>query len=126
MIDLLKALADDNRMRIFNLLRISELCVCEIETILQISQSNTSRHLTKLKQANIISSSKEAQWVHYTVTEEFVEKNKDLVAYLDFQMTQVPAYIQDVTRYKKYVEKELTCTDIREDADRVFEMIKAE
>lgn len=54
LMQILKALADDTRLRILNILQEEELCVCEIETILNISQSNASRHLNKLINAKIL------------------------------------------------------------------------
>lgn len=60
-----KALADENRIRILNLLKNGELCVCDIEAVLSIKQSNASRHLNKLKMAEIIFSDKKSQWVYY-------------------------------------------------------------
>lgn len=53
-----KSLADENRIRILNLLKNEELCVCDIEAVLGIKQSNASRHLNKLKMAGIIASEK--------------------------------------------------------------------
>jgi ArsR family transcriptional regulator len=53
-IEVLKALAHENRIRILNLLAENELCVCELENILQVNQSNASRHLSKLKNADLI------------------------------------------------------------------------
>ncbi len=48
-VNMFKALSDENRLRIMSLLIREELCVCEIEVILELSQSNVSRHLNKLK-----------------------------------------------------------------------------
>jgi len=48
-----------------NLLNYGELCVCDIEEVLGIQQSNASRHLNKLKQAGLIESEKKSQWVYY-------------------------------------------------------------
>lgn len=64
-VSIFKALADENRIRILNLLKNGELCVCDIEAVLSIKQSNTSRHLNKLKIAGIIVSEKKSQWVYY-------------------------------------------------------------
>ena len=47
-VQMLKALGDETRIRIVNILRDGPLCVCEIESILEITQSNASRHLSKL------------------------------------------------------------------------------
>lgn len=57
-VDIFKALADENRLRIISLLLTKELCVCEIEASLEMSQSNVSRHLTKLKTSGIVDSRK--------------------------------------------------------------------
>ena len=58
---------DENRIRILNLMLNAELCVCEIETILEMTQSNASRHLAKLKSAGIITSSKEKKSFRHCV-----------------------------------------------------------
>ena len=44
MIEIMKALADENRLRIVHLLLQEQLCVCELEYVLQMSQTNVSRH----------------------------------------------------------------------------------
>ncbi len=65
-IDALKALADETRLRIVNILEQSEaLCACEIEAVLELNQSNASRHLTRLRGAGIIAASRDGHWVHY-------------------------------------------------------------
>ena len=74
LIEILKALGDENRIRILNLLIRQELCVCEIETLLDMTQSNASRHLNKLKSAGVITSEKKSQWVYYRVDNKFIKK----------------------------------------------------
>lgn len=68
-VDVLKALADEKRLQIMCLLMQGTKCVCEIEPALEISQSSTSKHLIKLKQAGLIQSTKRGQWVHYYIPE---------------------------------------------------------
>lgn len=70
----LKALADPNRMRIMNILSEKPLCVCEIEAVLGISQSNASRHLKVLKDASLIESRKDAQFVEHIVNPSALKK----------------------------------------------------
>ncbi|HOT47390.1 MAG TPA: metalloregulator ArsR/SmtB family transcription factor [Spirochaetota bacterium] len=77
-----KALADSNRLRIMNLLTRGELCVCEMEEILGLSQTNVSRHLNKLTTAGLLDSRKEAQWIFYRINNEFLKKHSALAAYL--------------------------------------------
>lgn len=72
--EILKALADENRLRIMCLLRQGSRCVCEIEPALKISQSSTSKHLIKLKKVGLIESQKKGQWVHYGIPETVFEQ----------------------------------------------------
>lgn len=69
-VDVLKALADENRLQIMCLLSYGTRCVCEIEPALNISQPSTSKHLIKLKQVGLIQSMKQGQWVHYYIPKE--------------------------------------------------------
>jgi ArsR family transcriptional regulator len=73
----LKALSDETRLRILNLLYEQELCVCDIMETLQISQTKASRHLGYMKNAGLLNDRKQAQWVHYSLIKhkegEFIE-----------------------------------------------------
>lgn len=62
----LKALSDENRLRIMNLLHDNTLCACDLEEVLEINQSNLSRHLSKLKQSGLISAKKKALFTYYS------------------------------------------------------------
>ena len=73
-VEILKALGDETRVRILHLVQEKPLCVCEIQEILKISQSNTSRHLIKLKHAKLIRGEKKAQWVYYALDLETFQK----------------------------------------------------
>lgn len=66
-VNVLKALADETRLRILNLLYDQELCVCDIMEVLQISQTKASRHLSYMKNAGLLNDRKQAQWVHYSL-----------------------------------------------------------
>ena len=64
----LKALSDETRLRILNLLYEKELCVCDVMETLQISQAKTSRHLIYLKNAGLVRDRKHAQWAYYSIS----------------------------------------------------------
>ncbi len=64
---LLKALADDNRLRMVALLASGELCVCHIASALNLSQPNASQHLTVLKNAGVVESERRGSWIYYRV-----------------------------------------------------------
>lgn len=67
LLDSLKALSDETRLRIVNLLYEKELCVCDIMEALEITQTKASRHLNYLKNAGMVSDRKHAQWVYYSM-----------------------------------------------------------
>jgi DNA-binding transcriptional ArsR family regulator len=69
LVDVLKALSDETRLRILNLLYERELCVCDIMETLQISQAKASRHLIYLKNAGLVKDRKYAQWAYYSMNE---------------------------------------------------------
>ncbi len=62
---LLKALADDNRLRIVVLLAGGELCVCHIAAALELTQPNASQHLTVLRNAGVVAGERRGSWIHY-------------------------------------------------------------
>nr|WP_051430940.1 metalloregulator ArsR/SmtB family transcription factor [Thermicanus aegyptius] len=64
---LLKLLGDKTRLTIFALLKVRELCVCELTELLHVSQPAISQHLRKLKLANLVRERKVGQWVHYSL-----------------------------------------------------------
>lgn len=65
--EVLKAIADPNRLRILNLLAAGRtLCVCDLEDILGLNQSNLSRHLAKLRQCRLVAAQKRGLFMYYT------------------------------------------------------------
>jgi len=62
-----KALADANRLRIVNLLLHGELCVCDIQYVLENSQPNVSRHLSYLKNSGIVLDRRDGYRVFYRI-----------------------------------------------------------
>lgn len=101
LVDILKALADENRLRILNLLRSGELCVCDIETVLGIKQSNTSRHLNRLKIAGIIASQKKSQWVYYRLKDETFTNFPFLSVVLNNGLDKIDIFKKDLELLEK-------------------------
>lgn len=107
--EIFKALTDESRLRILNLLIQNELCVCEIEMILDMSQTNVSRHLNKLKNAGIISGTKKSQWAYYSINESFITKNLYLYEHLKYVFSKDTILIEDKNRLYSTKQKEVTC-----------------
>ncbi len=112
MLDYFKALSDETRLRILSLVLAGELCVCQIEECLKLTQSNASRHLTVLKNAGILSSAKHAQWAYYRLNEDFVSKNKELYEYLGVNLKKLPSYETDIERMKQFKFEDI-CNDTK-------------
>jgi ArsR family transcriptional regulator len=64
-----KALSDETRLRVLNLLLERECCVCEVMQALDISQSSASRNLGALYDAGFLRRRKEGLWVFYSIDE---------------------------------------------------------
>lgn len=64
---LFAALADPTRLRLLNLMRGREVCVCYFVEILQQSQPKISRHLAYLRNAGIVSARRDGKWMHYSI-----------------------------------------------------------
>jgi ArsR family transcriptional regulator len=62
---LFKALADETRVRIVALLGPGELCVCELQEVLDLPQPTVSRHLALLRAAGLVQDRREGNWVYY-------------------------------------------------------------
>jgi ArsR family transcriptional regulator len=124
MTEVFKVLGDENRLRILNILSNAELCVCELEVILELSQSNVSRHLSKLKSVKLISSSKDAQWIHYKLNEDLAEEYNLLIQFIKEGFQREEIFKKDLCRVKKYFENNLSCKIITEDKEFVLNKIK--
>ena len=68
------ALSEPTRLRIVELLRSGERCVCELTDALETGQSRLSFHLKALKEAGIVSDRREGRWVYYRLNQERVEE----------------------------------------------------
>jgi ArsR family transcriptional regulator len=64
-IRVMKALSDPNRVKIIKMLQHKTLCVCEIQSALQISQPAVSKHLKLLEDAGLVDFRKDGLWVNY-------------------------------------------------------------
>lgn len=112
-IKLIKILGDETRIRILNILRKQELCVCEIEHILGLTQSNASRHLNKLSLLGVIKSEKKAQWVYYSLNKMLLEEHKFLRLILDEEMDKDEKLREDIRKYVEYKNSGMGCSDLK-------------
>lgn len=112
LIKIIKALSHQNRLRILNLINQQDLCVCELEYIMDVKQSNASRHLTKLKEADIIYGKRKAQWVYYQINEKLLNEHTFLKEIIDNELKNIKLVNDDNIKLKKYIDSELSCEDL--------------
>lgn len=63
--DMFAALADRTRLRLLNLMRDGEVCVCFFAEALGTNNPKISRHLAYLKRAGLVSARRDGKWMHY-------------------------------------------------------------
>jgi ArsR family transcriptional regulator len=76
-----KALSDPNRLRILMMLKEKSLCVCEMVDVLALANSTVSKHLSLLRNADLIMDEKEGRWVNYRLAT--AEESDDVVSVMD-------------------------------------------
>jgi len=64
---LLKALADETRLKMLRLLSLREMCVCELTVALNLTQPTASHHLNIMKNVGLLKDRKEGKWTFYRV-----------------------------------------------------------
>lgn len=67
LVSLFAALADRTRLRVLNLLKAGEVCVCYFVEILGESQPKVSRHLAYLRRAGVVNARRDGKWIHYSL-----------------------------------------------------------
>ncbi|KRQ87700.1 hypothetical protein ABG79_00502 [Caloramator mitchellensis] len=76
--ELFKVLGDTTRIKIICALFESEMCVCDLAAVLNMTQSAISHQLRVLKSARLVKYRKEGKVVYYSLDDEHVKKIFDL------------------------------------------------
>lgn len=72
--ELFKLFGDSTRIKIIYAIYKRFLCVHEIASVVNMTQSSVSHQLKNLKQARLVKSKKEGKEVYYTLDDEHIEK----------------------------------------------------
>ena len=95
---LFKALGDETRLRILNLLVRGELCVCDIVGVLGISQPKVSRHLAILRRADLVGVRREGKRKFYALTKDRSPLQQTLFRYVRSCLSEFEVLAQDRRR----------------------------
>lgn len=91
-----RVLGDDTRLAILALLRVRELCVCEMTALVGLSQAAVSEHLRRLKDAGLVEDQRRGTWAFYRL-------RSDLPDYVRAALESVELPAEDVLRFAEMV-----------------------
>lgn len=97
-----KALGEPTRLKILRLLSVRPMYVCELESVLGMSQPRISQHLRVMKEAGILRESREAQKTFYRLDWDVVESV--ITGFLEFLKTDIktlPDFKEECSRIEK-------------------------
>jgi len=100
-----RAFSDRTRLRILNLLRPGELCVCDLVRVLDVPQPKVSRHLAYLRKAGLVTSRKEGFWAYYELASGENAFHRKLLECLACCFNDVPELARDSKMLSKCCEK---------------------
>jgi ArsR family transcriptional regulator len=105
------ACSDPARLRLLHLILINgEMCITDLERVLDFTQTKTSRHLIYLKNSGIVTSRKHNQWVFYSIKDEVFDFIEKLVQYVK----RDPVLQQDQQAFQNlFNNRELTLNRLR-------------
>ena len=108
-IKIFKALSDSNRLRIIKMLEVRPLCVCEITEVLQLANSTVSKHLSILREADLILDEKEGKWVNYSLNTNLADDiKKKILALLKDGLPNDDVVTKDRQKVKS-VDRNIIC-----------------
>jgi ArsR family transcriptional regulator len=109
LLQLIKMLGDETRLRIMMALYEQSFCVCELVELLNESQPKISKHLARLKDLNLVKTKRSEQFIYYELSIE----SENLLALIKTISTHLSSYETlrlDYERIMKIKEKPFKCT----------------
>ncbi|HEX3027630.1 MAG TPA: metalloregulator ArsR/SmtB family transcription factor [Clostridia bacterium] len=71
---LCKALSDETRLQIIDMLSCGELCACDILKPFHITQPTLSYHMKILSECGIVNADRRGAWMHYTINDDMIKR----------------------------------------------------
>ncbi|MCB0276200.1 MAG: winged helix-turn-helix transcriptional regulator [Calditrichaeota bacterium] len=106
---LFKALSDGQRLRILKMLEVRPLCVCEITEVLQLATSTVSKHLSILRDADLIRDEKDGKWVNYSLnTSQSGEYSTQILPLVSRWLPAEDLILQDAEKVRS-VDRNVIC-----------------
>lgn len=100
-----KALSDENRWKILEILRKEEKCACVLLNKLNIQQSTLSHHMKILCDSGLVVARKDGKWMHYSINKEGVEAARRKI---DMILDDNISNIQETMSFKEDIKDKKT------------------
>ncbi len=108
-LNITKALADENRLRMLMALQAGELCVCQITELMGLAMSTVSKHLSVLYQAGLVNARKEGRWTYYSLPGKGTPTAaREAVSWVRRSLDGNQRIAEDATQLKRVVAMDLT------------------
>lgn len=109
-IEIFQMLADQTRLRALALMHNQgELCVCELVAALNLSQPKISRHLAALRDADLLTSRRDAQWVFYHINSALPDWQQQIITAALTGLKDEVVLQQDTTRLSDMKNRPQRC-----------------
>lgn len=111
-LNITKAMADSNRLRMLMALSGGELCVCQIIELLALAPSTVSKHLSVLHQAKLVEARKEGRWMYYRLPGRGMpEAVREALAWVKRNLADTPETVQDSEKLAEIlsIDRETLC-----------------
>lgn len=112
-INITKALSDENRVRVLMMLRNGELCVCQLIEMLGLAPSTVSKHMAVLYQAGLVDPRKESRWSYYRLAgEDAPEYVLEVIKWIQNATAKDKQIVADNKQVKRVckIDKDKLCT----------------
>lgn len=100
-----KALSDENRVRVLMALSAGELCVCQIIELLKLAPSTVSKHISILKQARLVESTKNGKWVYYRTDSNVPKVASEAIAWAKKHLASEASIKEDAKALRLITER---------------------
>jgi DNA-binding transcriptional ArsR family regulator len=108
-LNITKALADENRLRMLMALQGGEECVCRITELMRLAMSTVSKHLSILYQAGLVNARKEGRWMYYSLPHKNASPAaREAVAWVRRSLDGNERIVEDQKRMKKVLAMDLS------------------
>lgn len=104
-LNITKALSDENRVRALMMLAGGELCVCQIIEMLGLAPSTVSKHMSILRLAGLVETRKEGRWIYYRLADDKAKKASEILDWLQGHLKNDKRVLDDSKQLRRFVTK---------------------